>query len=91
MAFAVEFPGSNHYLGAPPGAENVEGMHTFTNGNCSVSCWELSDEEIEEIVRTRRVFISILSGRTQPPVFIGSESVMRGFLVDYGGTWRVSE
>lgn len=91
MARAVNFPQSNHYLGAPPGAENVEDMPTFTNGHCSVSCWELDDAEVEEIVRTRRVFLTVLSGRTQPPVFVGSESVMRGFLVDYGGTWRVEQ
>lgn len=89
MATAVQFPGSNWFLGPPTGAENVVGMHTFTNGHCSVSCWELDDAEIEEIVRTRRLFISILSGRTQPPVFVAPETVMRGFLVDYGGTWRV--
>lgn len=77
-------------LGAPRGAENVDAMHTFTNGRCSVSCWEMNDAEIEEIVRTRRVFLSVLSGKTQPPVFVSSESVMRGFLVDYGGTWKVS-
>lgn len=89
MAYAVEFPGSNMVLGAPKGAENVLSLHTFTNGHCSVSCWELDDDELAEIVRTRRIFISILSGRTQPPVFVAPETAMRGFLVDYGGTWRV--
>lgn len=77
-------------LGAPSGAENVEAMRTFTNGHCSVSCWEFDDDEIAEIVRTRRVYTSVLSGKTQPPVFIAPETVMRGFLVDYGGTWKVT-
>ncbi|MER8615995.1 hypothetical protein NKG99_03940 [Mesorhizobium sp. M1409] len=90
MAYGVDFPQSNQFLGPPPGAENVSGLRTFTNGHCSVSCWQLSDEEIDEIVSTRRVFISVLSGKTQPPVFVGSETVMRGFLVDYGGTWKVT-
>ncbi len=89
MAYAVEFPGANRVLGAPPGAENVSSMHTFTNGNCSVSCWELDDAELAEVIRTRRIFLSVLSGVTQPAVFLAPESVMRGFLVDYGGTWRV--
>lgn len=89
MGFAVDFPQSNMTLGAPTGVENVEALPTFTNGRCSVSCWELDDAEIEEIVRTRRVFLSVLSGRTQPPVFVAPESVMRGFLIDYGGTWKV--
>lgn len=76
-------------LGAQSGAENVEAMRTFTNGHCSVSCWEFDDDQIAEIVRTRRVYASVHSGRSQPPVFLAPESVMRGFLVDYGGTWRV--
>ncbi|TIR34550.1 MAG: hypothetical protein E5X35_07500 [Mesorhizobium sp.] len=89
MPVPVEFPGCNMLLRAPEGAENVRDMHTFTNGHCSVSCWEFDDDEIAEIVRTRRVYTSVLSGRTQPPIFLAPESVMRGFLVDYGGTWRV--
>lgn len=76
-------------LGAPSGAENVEAMRTFTNGHCSVSCWIFAQEELDEIARTGKVFISVLSGRTQSPIFVSSESIMRGFLVDYGGTWRV--
>jgi len=91
MAAAVQFPGSNWFLGPPAGAENVVGMHTFTNGHCSVSCWELSAEEMVEVNRTGRIFISILSGRTQPAVFVAPESVMRGFLVDYGGTVQPGE
>ncbi|MES0168222.1 hypothetical protein NKJ87_19905 [Mesorhizobium sp. M0027] len=75
-------------LRAPEGAKNVGEMHTFTNGHCSVSCWELDEAELAEVVRTKRIFVSILSGRTQPPVFVAPESIMRGFLVDYGGTWR---
>jgi len=75
-------------LGAPEGAENVGTLHTFTNGHCSVSCWEFTDDELAEIVSSRRLYISVLSGRTQPPIFAAPESVMRGFLVDYGGTWR---
>jgi hypothetical protein len=52
MANAVQFAGANMVLGAPEGAENVSSLHTFTNGRCSVSCWELDDAELEEIVRS---------------------------------------
>lgn len=91
MAQAVRFSGTNMVLKPPVGSENVADLHTFTNGNCSVSCWELSPEELAEINRTGRVFVSILSGHTQPPVFVGSQTIMRGFLVDYGGTWRAEQ
>jgi hypothetical protein len=90
MATGENFHGANMVLQPPPGSENVEPLHTFTNGYCSVSCWRLSAEELAEVNRTGCVFVSILSGRTQPPVFVSTESVMRGFLVDYGGTWRAA-
>lgn len=77
-------------LRAPEGSENVSDLHTFSNGVCSVSCWELTDEDMEEIIRTRRVFCSVFSGRSQPPIFVGSESEVRDLCADYG-VWRRSE
>jgi hypothetical protein len=87
MANAIDFAGSNRKLLPPQGAENVEALHTYTNGMCSVSCWELTQEELAEVIRTGRVFLTVLSGTTQPPVFVGSEDIMRSFVVDYGGVW----
>lgn len=75
-------------LRAPEGSENVNDMHTFTNGMCSVSCRELSAEELAEINRTGRIFLSVFSGRTQPPVYIGDEESVRALVVDFGGVWR---
>ncbi len=90
MAQPVHFHGANMVLGPPQGSENVCDLFTYTNGRCSVSCWEFSPEELAEIMRTGRVFVSILSGSTQPPVFIGSEENVRDLVVDYGGVWRRS-
>lgn len=91
MGQAVKFDGANMVLRAPKGQEETCGdLHTFTNGQCSVSCWEFSAEEISEIVRTGRVFLSVHSGHTQPPVFVGSEETVRSVVVDYGGVWRRS-
>lgn len=88
MAEAIDFPGSNMILGAPIGhEESVSDLYTFTNGNCSVSCWRLSAEEMEEINRTGCIFLSIFSGRSQPPVFVGGEEEVRSLVVDYGGVW----
>lgn len=90
MGFPVQFEGANVLLRAPEGAENVSDMHTFTNGMCSVSCWELSPEELAEVNRTGRVYLSVFSGRTQPPVFVGDEATVRSVVVDFGGVWRRS-
>lgn len=88
MAQAVDFPGSNMILKAPDGVENVSDLHTYTNGACSVSCWQLSPEELAEVARTGRIYLSVFSGRSQPPVFVGGEGEVRGLVVDYGGVWR---
>lgn len=87
MGDPVFFHGANTRLGPPPGAENVGDLYTFTNGYCSVSCWQLSPAEIDEVNRSGRIFVSILSGRSQPPVFVGDEDSVRGVVVDYGGVW----
>ncbi|RBO89291.1 hypothetical protein DFR47_11619 [Pseudochrobactrum asaccharolyticum] len=71
----------------PQGAENVDVLHTYTNGSCSVFCLELSSDELAEVLRTGCVFLTVLSGQTQPPVFIGSETTVRSVVVDYGGVW----
>jgi hypothetical protein len=87
MATGVPFTGSNKVYAAPEGRDDVSDLHVFANGNCIVSAWELSDAELAEIVRTRRVFLSSFSGATLFPVFVGSESVVRSVVVDYGPVW----
>ncbi len=67
MANGVDFPGSNRSYGPPEGVteDQCKTLHIFTNGACLVSCWEFTDEEIAEIVRTRRAFLSVWSpGKT---------------------------
>jgi hypothetical protein len=88
MATAVHFEGANKVYGAPEGRDDVRSLHTFCNGTCIVSAWELSDEELAEITRTRRVFLNVMSGTVLYPVFVGSESVVRSLVVDYGAIWK---
>jgi hypothetical protein len=92
MAKAIKFEGSNRVLGPPRGVteEQCQSLHTFSNGVCSVSCWEFSDKEIEDIIRTRRAFVSLWSGYSQPPVFIGTESAVHKVVADFGKVWRLS-
>lgn len=92
MAEAITFDGANMVLGAPAGSEEtVSALHTYTNGMCSVSCWRLSPEELAEVNRTGGIiFLSVFSGRSQPPVFLGDEEAVRTLVVDYGGVWKRS-
>lgn len=91
MGHGVKWAGANRAYGPPDGVEESQCavLHVFDNGPCKVSCWELTDEEIAEIVRTRRVFLSVWSGGL-PPTFVGSETAVRSVVADYGGVWRQS-
>jgi len=87
MGEPVRFDGCNTHYAPPAGRDDVGELYVFANGRCLVSGWELSDAEIDEIVRTRRVFLSSMSGNTMFPVFVGSESVVRSAVCDYGKVW----
>jgi hypothetical protein len=91
MAHAVNFPGTNKTFTAPEGREDVSDLHVFSNGVCNVSAWELTDEELEEVVRTRRVYLSVMSGPVFYPSFLGSEGQVRSLVVDYGKVWQREE
>lgn len=90
MGQPTYFPGSNVIMRAPAGAENVQNMHVFQTRHSCVSCWELSDVERAEINHTGRIFLSVLAGGNQPPVYVGSESTCREVLIDFGPVWPMS-
>jgi hypothetical protein len=85
MGYGVDFKGSNGVFRG--NAENVNDIHTFRNRMCVVTCWELSDEELAEIVRTKRVFSLQFFGGQLVPHFIGASEPVREMAADYGGTF----
>ena len=87
MAYPVEFEGCNRVYHAPPDRNDIGNLAVFANGVCIVSAWEFTDDEIEEIVRTKRIFLSTMSGEIFFPQFVGSESVVRSVICDYGKIW----
>lgn len=86
MGTGVDWPGANKSLGPPPGKDEsqVRTLRVFSNGVECVSCWQLDEEELAEVVRTGKVFVSIFSGSSQPPVYVGSETSVREMSADYG-------
>jgi len=86
MGYGVDFEGSNRlYKG---NGEDVADLPVFSNGVALVTCFELSDEEVDEIVRTRRVYHGVLSGGRLYPHLVGSRDSVRSVLADYGPLWR---
>jgi hypothetical protein len=88
----VYWHGANKILKAPKGTteEQVQDLHVFNNGVVSVSCWSLSEEALKEIINTGCIFVSVYSGQTQPPIFIGSHDEVREVAVDYGPVWKLN-
>jgi hypothetical protein len=88
MGHAVKFPGANRFFRPPPGNEhNVDGAHVFQNGTYTVMCWELSKEEIEEVVKTGKIYCSQMAGSMVIPVYVGSEQSTRDLIADHG-VWK---
>ena len=56
----ITFPGVNSkFMTNKPDDQPLPLLKT-TDGMC-ITCWELSDEEIEEIIKNRRIYISQLT------------------------------
>jgi hypothetical protein len=76
MAKPVNFKHANRFLAAPASATyskqiaGVIGMHTWTDGEQSVSRWKLTWRERLQVLCHGHVWVSVLSGSTQPPVAI---------------------
>ncbi len=67
----IGFAEANKLLGKPPSmtSEECSGLEVFTDGKWCVSRWQLSDLDLAEINRNGgKIYISIVSGGTQPPI-----------------------
>lgn len=67
----VGFKESNFVLGKPADMtdEECDQLPVFRDGVHCISCWKLSPEEMELIHKTGCVYIGVMSGGTQPPIF----------------------
>jgi hypothetical protein len=88
MAEPVAFAGFTHDFGPPPGLDEMVGrLPVFMNGATVVSAWKLSPEELAEIQETGIVFLSIMSGTSVFPCYVGSESEVKLVASDTGKVW----
>jgi hypothetical protein len=92
MGKGVEFEGMNVIYQAPPGQEDrCNSIGVFRNGLELVTCWELTDEELADVIRTKRVWFLMQSGGKLYPHFIGSERTVHALMADTGAVWKLSE
>jgi len=66
----VGFPESNKTLAPPRGMteEECSTLEVYTDGEQCISCWELTDEELMEVLQTKRIWVHVWFGMTQPPI-----------------------
>ncbi len=70
------FPQSNRALTAPGGMSEEEcgTLQVWTDGDRCISRWEPTAEDLERLMNGGPVWLHIISGGTQPPVALTTES-----------------
>lgn len=48
--------------------EECSSLPVYRDGTQCISCWELSDDDIEKLSKTRKLWVFVISGVTQPPI-----------------------
>lgn len=76
MAELRYFPEANATLQAPPGRDDIRELPIHQHSAWSISCWQLSEKEVEEVARTGIVWLHVM-GNTHPPVYVGGERPFR--------------
>lgn len=73
----IDFPQFTKVLQKPSTMTDSEcsSLHVWCDGNQCVSVWKATLIERLKILFTGKVYLGVLSGKTQPPVFVAGESV----------------
>lgn len=86
MAQPVTFSGTNVTMLAPEGADDVQDVRAFRNDRFCITCWALSESEIQEVLRTGQIWLSVMGNGGMPPCFVGGEDETRSVVADGGDT-----
>lgn len=75
---AVQFKEANRNLLKPDSMtdEECSSLWVFTDGRECISCWKLSFIERIKALLFGNVWLSVLSGNTQPPVWVACEKTI---------------
>ena len=74
---SIDFPQSTKVLQKPSTMSDNEcsSLHVWNDGKQCVSCWKPTFKERMNILFGGKVWLGVLSGKTQPPVFVSGEMV----------------
>ena len=70
--YPVKFPEANRNLLKPDNMTNEEcgSLWVYTDGGACISCWKLSWKARLSVLFHGKVWLGVLSGGTQPPVWL---------------------
>jgi hypothetical protein len=70
------FPEANVVLTKPESMTDEEcgPLPVYRGGGECISCWELTGEEIMRILETKKIWVRVLSGNSQPPIALELEN-----------------
>lgn len=73
----IDFPQSTKVLQRPSTMTEKEclSLHVWNDGKQCVSCWKPSFKERLNVLFNGKVWLGVLSGKSQPPVFLSGECV----------------
>lgn len=73
----IDFPQSTKVLQRPSTMteQECQSLHVWNDGKQCVSCWKLSFKERLNVLFNGKVWLGVLSGKSQPPVFLSGECV----------------
>lgn len=73
----IDFPQSTKVLQKPSTMSDNEcsSLHAWNDGKQCVSCWKPTFKERINILFGGKVWLGVLSGKTQPPVFVSGKAV----------------
>jgi hypothetical protein len=69
----TNFPEASQILGPPPGMDQpVASLPIWTDDQQCVSCWRPTWRERLSVLFFGRVWVQVMSGRTQPPIAVSA-------------------
>jgi|GEM_PF-2778285 len=93
MAIPIKFPEANAVLEKPANMTEEE-CHSLPilrkDGQC-ISMWKLSPEELVSVNITHCVCVGVLSGHTQPPIWVEGAAPAEGVEIDGGRMLQMNE
>ncbi len=71
----IEFVEANKTLTKPEGMteKQCQSLPVFTDGDVCISCWKFNLKERFEILLSGILWCRIRSGKTQPPIVLGTK------------------